>query len=421
MPETSTARPARSRRSRFVAFLSVLGPGLIAAAAGNEAGGIVTYSRIGAGFGYSMLWLLALSTLSLIVAQEMGTRMGVVTGKGLADLIREEFGVRVAVFAMAVLFIANLATTISELAGIAAALGLFLPHTLNFVTIPLVALGLWATVTRGSYRRVERVFLSMCLVFFAYIFAALYAHPNWSEVGRAALRPQLPRTPGYVPTAIALIGTTIAPWMQFYVQSSVRDKGTRREDFSLARLDVFLGSTLSNVISMFIIVACAATLYFNPQVGPTEIVLPAEAARALNPLGDWGRILFGIGLLGASAVGAVVVPLSTAYAVTEAIGSESGLGRKVREAPLFVGIFSALLALATLVVLLTPERQLFALIARAQLINGILLPVILVLMLKLVNNRRLMGKYTNGPLFNAIAWATVGLVVVLSLASLVVR
>lgn len=423
MQETSSPRPRGVRRTRLVAFLSVLGPGLIAAAAGNEAGGIITYSSIGAGFGYSMLWLLAISTLSLVVAQEMGTRMGVVTGKGLADLIREEFGVRIAVFAMAVLFVANLATTISELAGITAAIELFLPDSLSwvrYILLPLVALGLWLMVTRGSYRRIERVFLTMCLVFFAYVFAAFYAKPDWGLVGRELVHPQLPKTPGYLPTAIQLIGTTIAPWMQFYVQSSVRDKGTRREDFPLARLDVFIGSTLSNIISLFVIVACAAALFF-PQ-GATAIDLPSQAAGALTkPLGEWGRILFGIGLLGASAVGAVVVPLSTAYAVTEAIGSESGLGRKIREAPLFVGIFSALLLVSTPIVLLTPEAKLVDLIQKAQTINGVLLPVILVLMLILINNKRLMGKYTNTPLFNVIAWATVALVVSLSVASLFIH
>ncbi len=423
MLETSSPRPTRARRSRFVVFLSVLGPGLIAAAAGNEAGGIVTYSSIGASFGYSMLWLLALSTLSLIVAQEMGTRMGVVTGKGLADLIREEFGVRVVVFAMAVLFIANLATTISELAGISAAVTMFLPPSLkwvHFVLIPMVAMGLWLLVTRGSYRRIERVFLTLCLVFFAYVFAAFYARPDWGHVGRELIHPQFPQSPrGYLPKAIQLIGTTIAPWMQFYVQSSVRDKGTRKENYAHARLDVFIGSTLSNIISLFVIVACAATLYI-PH-GPTEIELPSDAAQALSGLGSWGRILFGVGLLGASAVGAVVVPLSTAYAVTESIGSESGLGRKVREAPLFVGVFTALLVIATPVVLFTPEASLFKLIEKAQLINGVLLPVILIFMLRLVNNKRLMGKFTNGPIFNAIAWATVLLVVGLSVGSLIVR
>jgi NRAMP (natural resistance-associated macrophage protein)-like metal ion transporter len=418
-PEASA--PRRSRRSRLLVFLSVLGPGLIAAAAGNEAGGVITYSSIGAQFGYSMLWLLLLSTFSLIVAQEMGTRMGVVTGKGLADLIREEFGVRVAVFAMVILFIANLATTISEFAGITAAVELFLPPGLGwvrYVLIPGVALLLWLMVTRGTYRKVERVFLAMCSVFFAYVVAAVLSHPDWSEVARQSVHPQLPSSPGYVTMAIQLIGTTIAPWMQFYVQSSVRDKGTRPDNYAEARLDVFLGSTLSNIISLFIIVACAKALYFNPLHGPASIELPREAAHALDPLGRWGLILFGVGLFTASAVGAVVVPLSTAYAVTEAIGSESGLGRKVREAPLFIGIFTALLVISVPIVLLTDEKDLFALIKKAQLINGILLPVILVLMLRLINNRRIMGKYVNGPGFNIVAWLTVGLVVCLSIASL---
>lgn len=419
MPPEASA-PRRARRSRLLVFLSVLGPGLIAAAAGNEAGGVITYSSIGAQFGYSMLWLLLLSTFSLIVAQEMGTRMGVVTGKGLADLIREEFGVRVAVFAMVVLFIANLATTVSEFAGITAAIELFPLGRggLRYALIPGIAALLWLMVTRGSYRKVERVFLAMCSVFFAYVVAAALSRPNWGEVARQAVHPQLPSSPGYVTMAIQLIGTTIAPWMQFYVQSSVRDKGTRADNYAEARLDVFLGSTLSNIISLFIIVACAAALYYNPLHGPTTIEVPSQAAVALSPLGNWGLILFGIGLFNASAVGAVVVPLSTAYAVTEAIGSESGLGRKIREAPLFIGIFTALLVIAVPVVLLTDEKDLFALIKKAQLINGILLPVILVLMLKLINNRRIMGKYVNGPGFNLVAWLTVGLVVCLSIASL---
>ena len=420
MPPEASA-PRRARRSRLLVFLSVLGPGLIAAAAGNEAGGVITYSSIGAQFGYSMLWLLLLSTFSLIVAQEMGTRMGVVTGKGLSDLIREEFGVRVAVFAMVILFIANLATTISEFAGITAAVELFLPPELSwvrFVLVPGIALLLWLMVTRGSYRKVERVFLAMCSVFFAYVVAAILSRPDWSEVARQSVHPQLPSSPGYVASAIQLIGTTIAPWMQFYVQSSVRDKGTRADNYAEARLDVFLGSTLSNIISLFIIVACAAALYYNPLHGPTTIEVPSQAAVALSPLGKWGLILFGIGLFNASAVGAVVVPLSTAYAVTEAIGSESGLGRKIREAPLFIGVFTALLVIAVPVVLRTDEKDLFALIKKAQLINGILLPVILVLMLKLINNRRIMGKYVNGPGFNLVAWLTVGLVVCLSVASL---
>jgi Mn2+/Fe2+ NRAMP family transporter len=412
-----TARPSRGAfRARLVTFLAVLGPGLIAAAAGNEAGGIVTYSHLGAAHGLSMLWLLMLSTFSLIVAQEMGTRMALVTGKGLADLIREEYGVRVAVFAMLILFIANLATTISELAGIRAALGMVLNPGFVLLLLPVLSTLLWLLVTRGTYRRVERVFLGMCSVYVAYIVAAFIARPDWGAALHATVTPQFPRhDPTYIRDAIQLIGTTVAPWMQFYIQSSVRDKGTRREALAESRLDVFMGSTLSNVISFFIVVACATTL---PALGIHAIATAGDAAQALRNVGPLGFYLFAIGLFNASAVGAVVVPLSTAYAVTEAIGSESGLGRQVREAPLFIGIFSALLAIGTVTVLLTPERGLVGLISVAQIINGILLPVILWFMLRLINSKRLMGKHTNGIAANIVAWATVALVIVLSIASL---
>ncbi len=411
--EKTAPRP----RPSWLILLSVLGPGLIAAAAGNEAGGILTYSRIGATHGYSMLWLLLLSTFSLIVAQEMGTRMAVVTGKGLADLIREEFGVRVAVFAMVILFLANTATTVSEFAGITSALELFLPAWSRYIVVPLISIGLWFLVVRGSYGRVEKVFLIACSVYLSYIVAAFLAHPPWALALRETVTVQLPlrRDPTYVRDAIALIGTTIAPWMQFYVQSSVRDKGIKADHYAYERFDVFLGSTLSNVISFFIVVACAATLW---ATGHRDVNSADEAARALTPFaGRWATILFAVGLFNASAVGAVIVPLSTAYAVTEAIGAESGLGRKVRDAPLFIGIFTLLIALSTLIVLI-PGVNLIKLITGAQVLNGVLLPIILILMLRIINKRRLMGRFVNGPVFNVIAWATVGLVVALSIASL---
>lgn len=408
--------PIRRPRPQILVLLSVLGPGMIAAAAGNEAGGILTYSQIGAAHGYGMLWLLVLSTFSLIVAQEMGTRMGLVTGKGLADLIREEFGIRVAVFAMAILFVANAATTVSELAGITSAIEIFLPSLprgYRYLLVPAVSLGLWFLVVRGSYRRVEKVFLAACAVYLTYIVAAILARPSWATALTEMVRPRIAGEV-YVRDAIALIGTTIAPWMQFYVQSSVRDKGLRVEHYRYERIDVFLGSTLSNLISFFIVVACAATLFTH---GIRGIETVQEAARALRPFaGAWAEMLFAVGLFNASAVGAVIVPLSTAYAVTEAIGSESGLGRRVREAPLFIGIFSALLLVATFVVML-PGINLLRVVLVAQVLNGLLLPIILVLMLRLAGNRRLMGDLVNTPLFNAIAWATVALVVVLSLLS----
>ena len=409
----------RSRGRRLLAALSILGPGLIAAAAGNEAGGIVTYSSIGATHGYSMLWLLVLSTFSLIVTQEMGARMGVVTGKGLADLIREEFGVRVAVFAMSVLFLANLATTVAEFAGIAAVFGTSLPSVARGVLILVIAAVLWVLVLRGSYRRIERVFLVLCAIYIVYVFAAYQAAPHWGGVLRAAFTPQVPgHDPSFLPDAIALIGTTIAPWMLFYIQSSVRDKGLRAEDLRTEQADVFIGSTLSNVISFFIIVTCAVTLF--PTHNPSQpIETASQLATSLGGLGKWGPWLFGIGLFNASVVGAVIVPLSTAYATTEAIGSESGLGRKVREAPLFIAVFTTLIAVSSLIVAFTNEQQLLALIKGAQVCNGILLPVILVFMLRLVNRRRLMGRFINGWRGNTIAWLTVVLVSLLSLAYLV--
>lgn len=420
MPAPQSPSAGARRRSRFLVFLSVLGPGLIAAAAGNEAGGVLTYSQIGASHGYGMLWLLLASTASLVVAQEMGTRMGLVTGKGLADLIREEFGVRVAVFAMAVLCVANLFTTFTEFAGITAAVEMLFPVSgVRYVAVPLLAAGLWLLVVRGSYRKVERLFLALCAVYLVYVVAAWRSVPDWNLVWRGALSPgPVWEERDYIPHAIALIGTTIAPWMQFYVQSSVRDKGLRPEHFVYERLDVLIGSLLSNLVSFCIVVACAATLFVAGGGGRIDTV--REAADALRPAVQSGAyLLFAIGLFNASAVGAVVVPLSTAYAVTEAIGSESGLGRKAREAPLFLGTFTGFLVVALVVVLLTPESQLLRLVAWSQILNGVLLPVILILMLRLVNRRRLMGRFTNTPLFNAIAWLTVILVAVLSLWSVV--
>jgi len=418
MPPSPTPIGTGRKRSRLLVLLSVVGPGLIAAAAGNEAGGVLTYSQIGASHGYGMLWLLLLTTGGLIVAQEMGTRMGLVTGKGLADLIREEFGVRTAVFAMGILFVANLFTTLSELAGITAAVEMLVPvRGMRFLLVPLLSLGLWFLAMRGSYRRVERIFLALCAVYLVYVAAAAMAIHDWGNVFSEAVRPRIDTANAdYLPHAIALIGTTIAPWMQFYVQSSVRDKGLKPEHFVYERLDVVVGSLLSNAISFCIVLACAASLHAAGQTGRIDTV--REAAEALRPVvRDGAFLLFAIGLFNASAVGAVIVPLSTAYAVTEAIGSESGLGRKIREAPLFVGIFTALIGIATVVVLATPEHRLLRLIAGAQILNGLLLPIILVIVLRLVNNRRLMGRHVNGPGMNLVAWGTVALVAILSVWS----
>jgi len=401
--------------SRIRAFLAVLGPGVIAASAGNDAGGVTTYSQAGAQYGFGLLWVLFFLTFSLAIAQEMGARMAAVTGKGLADLIREEFGVRTALFAMVALVIANVATTVSEFAGITAVLEMFFRPDIKYFAVPVIAGVIWLLVAQGSYRRVERVFLTMCLVYLTYGVAAFIAKPDWGEVlTRTVIPSSQTLTLGYLVMVIALIGTTIAPWMQFYVQSSVRDKGITAEEYPLEKIDVIGGSVLSNAISFFIIVTCAVTLY------PSVIGSASEAAQALNFAGSGAaRILFAIGLLNASLVGAVVVPLSTAYAVTESLGWEGGLGRRVREAPLFIGVYTAVIVVAALVILFSRVPPLGIILA-SQVINGILLPVVLVLMLILVNKRRLMGDYVNSMTYNVFAGATVVVVAALSIGYLVV-
>lgn len=407
----------RLAHSQIAAFLHVLGPGIIAASAGNDAGGVTTYSQAGAHYHYSLLWVLFLLTFSLAIAQEMGARMAAVTGKGLADLIREEFGVKTTLLAMLALVVANVATTVAEFAGIAAVVEMFLPEGTRYLVVPLVAVAVWLLVARGTYRRVERIFLAMCAVYLTYVVAAFVVHPPWGTVLRQTFAPDF-RTVrpdfSYVQMVIALVGTTIAPWMQFYMQSSVRDKGITARDYPLERLDTLTGSALSNTISFFIIVTCAATLFPHTRVEDA-----VDAAKALEPaVGPAAQYLFAIGLFNAAMVGAVAVPLSTAYAVTESLGWESGLGRRVREAPLFIGVYTAVIFLAALLILV-PGAPLFGLILTAQVINGVLLPVILILMLRLINKRRLMGSYTNGPVYNVIAWTTVVTVAILSLVFLV--
>jgi NRAMP (natural resistance-associated macrophage protein)-like metal ion transporter len=408
--------------SRILAFLAVLGPGIIAASAGNDAGGVTTYSQAGAQYGYSLLWVMFLLTFSLAIAQEMGARMAAVTGKGLADLIREEFGVKTTIFAMLSLLVANIATTVAEFAGITAVVEMFAPYAWRFVVVPLVAVFVWLLVAQGSYKRVERIFLAMCLVYLAYVVAAFKVpHPAWSSILSQTLFPDLRAVrpnAAYVQMIIALVGTTIAPWMQFYVQSSVRDKGLTTKDYPLERVDVLTGAVLSNIISFFIIVTCAGTL-FARHFSVTDTFDAAVAASALAPIaGSGAKILFAIGLFNAAMVGAVAVPLSTAYAVTESLGSESGLGRRVREAPLFIGVYTVVILVAAAIILGVSQGALLNVILVAQVINGFLLPVVLVLMLRLVNKKRLMGEYTNGRAYNIMAWTTVVVVSVLSLVYL---
>lgn len=404
--------------SRIGTFLSIVGPGIIAAATGNDAGGITTYSKAGAQYGYSLLWVLFLLTFSLAIAQEMGARMGAVTGKGLADLIREEFGVKITVFAMTALLTANIATTVSNFAGIAAVVELFLPSEARFFVVPVIAGGVWL-LARGTYRRVERVFLAMCVVYLTYVAVAFVADAPWGTVLRQTFLPDFRAVKPdhrYVVMVIALVGTTVAPWMQFYVQSSVRDKSLSAREYWGTRLDVLIGSVMSNAISFFIIVTCATTLWGHVHV--EETFDAATAAKALEPIaGPAALSLFAIGFFNASMVGAIAVPLSTAYAVTESLGWESGLGRRVREAPLFTGIYTFVILIAA-VLILVPNRSLLDVIIRAQVINGVLLPVVLVLMLRLINKRRLMGDFVNSLPYNIVAYLTVITVAMLSLVYL---
>lgn len=406
----SPASPPGTRwqRSRWLLLLSVLGPGVIAAAAGNDAGGIATYSQAGAGYGLSLLWSIVVIAVGLIVVQEMCARMGAVTGKGLAALIRENFGVKVTLFAMIVLLLANFATTVSEFAGITAVGELYLGARARYVIVPLAVALVWLLVSRGSYQKVERVLLVASAVFVTYIIAALKVGVPWAAVAQASLGLHIARTHWSAPLAlmlVQLIGTTIAPYMQFYQQSAVRDKGVKMKDYFLTRWDTIIGCVLSNIVAIFIVVLCTQTLYSHN----IRIIKDAgDAAQALAPLaGSAAKLLFAFGLLNASLIAAVIVPLSTSYAVTEALGWESGLGRRIRDLPLFYGTYGFLIVAAGALIMLLPLRSnLIQVILNAQIVNCALLPIELVLMLLLINRRRVMGQYRNSLGHNIVAWTT---------------
>ena len=396
-------------------FLAVLGPGFITANVDNDSAGILTYSQAGAQFGYSLLWTMIPITLALIVVQEMCARMGVVTGKGLSDLIREEFGLRVTVVMMVLLVVVNFANVISEFIGIAGSLHLF--HVSKFVSVPLSAVLVWFLVVRGDYKRVEKIFLIASVVYIAYIFAGVLSQPNWHDALKATV--QLPprsvwRGDGYIYMAIAVVGTTIAPWMQFYLQSSIVEKGIRVKDYAASRLDVVVGSFFTDLVAWFIVVACAATLYIH---GMGAIEVPSDAADAMRPLaGNYAFLLFAFGLFNASLFAASILPLSTAYTVCEGLGLESGVDKSFKEAPVFYWLYTLLIAGGALAVLVLPDSKLVSMAIMSQVLNGILLPVVIVLMLLLINRKDLMGIYKNTRVFNALAWATCFIVIALNMA-----
>jgi NRAMP (natural resistance-associated macrophage protein)-like metal ion transporter len=401
-------------RIRIMLFLAVLGPGFITANVDNDSGGILTYSQAGAQYGYTLLWTMIPITLALIVVQEMCARMGVVTGKGLSDLIREEFGLRVTVVMMVLLVLVNYTNVITEFIGIAGSLHLF--HVSKFISVPISAALVWFLVVRGDYKQVEKIFLIASVVYIAYIFAGVLSQPSWHDALLATV--QMPRrtvwTSDYIYMAIGVVGTTIAPWMQFYLQSSIVEKGIRVKDYAASRLDVVVGSFFTDIVAWFIVVACAATLFVH---GMGAIQVPADAADAMRPLaGNYAFVLFAFGLFNASLFAASILPLSTAYTVCEGLGLESGVDKGFKEAPFFYWLYTLLIAGGAIAVLVLPDSQLVSMAILSQVLNGILLPVVIVLMLVLINRKDLMGEHVNSRLFNVIAWATSLIVIGLNVA-----
>ena len=396
----------RGRRG-LLAFLAVMGPGLVAGMAGNDAGGITTYTVVGAHTGFRLLWLFPVMIAILAIVQEMAARLGVVTGQGLSDLIRDRFGVRWTAFAMVVLLVANVAQTIAEFAGIRAAAEVVgLPP---LIVVPGAALGLWALVLFANRRVVERVFLFVLVVFALYIVSAIQASPDWGAVARALVSPSLDLDPSVLVLVVALVGTTITPFMQFYLQSAVAEKGIGEEELALERADAIGGAIWSNLVAMFIVVAVAATL----GVAGIEVVTAGQAAAALEPVaGEMASLLFAIGLFGASMLAATILPITTAFVICEAFGWESGVGKPFRDAPSFYTIYTFVLLVGAAVVLL-PGLDLVPLLLATQNLQGLLLPVVLVFLVLLVNDERLLGRYRNGRLANVLAWTAVGVVVAL--------
>lgn len=395
-------------------FIALIGPGIITSNVDNDAGGITTYSLAGADYGLALLWTLIPITGVLIVIQEMCARMGVISGKGLSDLIRERFGARITFYLMIVLFLANLGNAISNFAGVAASLEIF--GISRYASVPFSATFVWWLVVKGNYKSVEKVFLYACVFYLSYIVSGFMGKPDWGAIGASFLRPEIRMERGFLTMAVGLIGTTIAPWMQFYLQSSVVDKGLKAENYQYIRMDVILGSVMVSVVAFFIIMLCAITLFQNG----VKIESAKDAAQALAPLaGEYCAWLFAFGLLNASLFAASILPISTSYTICEAFGWESSLNRKFLEAPQFYGLYSLMIFLSAGIILL-PNMPLIGIMFYSQVINGAILPVILIFMLLLVNDRRIMGRYVNGRLMNCISWLTVAVLSVLSLALIVV-
>jgi len=397
-------------RYQLLMFAAVVGPGLITANVDNDAGGIYTYSQAGAKWGYLPLWTLIPITLLLIVTQEMCSRMGAVTGKGLSDLIREEFGLRTTFFVMAALVAVNYTNIVSEFAGIASSLELF--HISRYISVPLCAAAVWFLVVRGNYRSVEKVFLLACTLYVTYIISGILIKPNWSEAVIYSVKPVLMLDPGYITMLIGMVGTSIAPWMQFYLQAAVVEKGITAKEYAQSRVEVILGCILTDVVAFFIIVACAGAVWSH---GPKDIKDAADAAVALKPFGQYAFLLFSAGLFNASFFAACILPLSTTYSVCEGLGFESGVNRRFSEAPVFYWLYTFLIAVGAGIVLI-PGFDLVKMILFSQVINGVLLPVILIFMTLLINKENIMKEWTNSRFYNVVSWASVALMIGLTLA-----
>lgn len=397
-------------RRRIWPYLTALGPGLLAASAGNDAGGIATYASAGASYGYGLLWAMVLVTLAVGVVQEMSARMGAVTGKGFSDLVRETFTLRQTALILLTLLVANTGIIVSEFIGIAAAAELF--GVSRYIAVPVAAVFVWLLVTRGTYGWVERIFLFLTLAFLAYIGAAFLAKPDWTTVLTETVKPSLHFDRDYFHLLIALIGTTISPYMQLYVQSSVVEKGVTPDDYRYTRFDVIAGTLAAGLVAVFIIIATAATLH--PQ--GIQIETAADAARALEPVaGAYAKILFALGLLGASLLAAGVLPLATTYMLSEALGFERGVSRTWSEAPIFMGTFTGLILIGAVIALI-PGLPLIEVLVGVYVLNGLLLPIELFAILKLVNDPEIMGEHVNGRVHNWVAWGIAGVVSLLSLA-----
>ena len=400
----------RRRWRSLLFFLAVMGPGIITSNVDNDAGGIATYSMAGAHFGNTLLWTLVPVMVVLILIQEMSARMGVVTGKGLSDLIRERFGVRVTVYLLGGIFLTNFGNVIAEFAGVASSLEIF--HVSKFISVPLSAVIVWLLVVKGTYRSVEKVFLFACLFYVTYIISGILAKPDWAAIGTSLVRPRLEFSPGSLAMVVGLVGTTIAPWMQFYLQASIVEKNIPVKDYKYSRLDVIFGSLVVTVVAGFIVLTCAATLH---KAG-VRVETAADAALALKPLaGKYCSALFAFGLLNASLFAASILPLSTAFIICEGMGWENGVNKKFSEAPQFYGLYSLLVFFGAAVILL-PRIPLFGVMLVSQVVNGIVLPVVLVFMLILVNSPKLMGSSRNGRISNVVSWLAVVVLIVLAVA-----